>query len=381
MEYDSVAVARFSHYGSEGDSAFPETFAVNELDIFSKALELADPEARGRYLHQTCGADSALRQRIEALLRNAEETSRFLETPAIVAALGTEAATGDPEPSAGAEARPDAGSPNLDFLSPADDPAALGCLGPYVVTEVVGSGGMGIVLKACDESLHRVVALKVLAPELSTNPTARKRFLREGKSAAAVVHQHVVTIHAVAEDRLPYIVMEFVHGPSLQAKIDAEGHLNLNETLRIGAQIAAGLAAAHAQGVIHRDIKPSNILLENGIERVRISDFGLARAVDDVEITRPGEVAGTPQYMSPEQAQGQPVDARSDLFSFGCVLYAMCTGRPPFRAETTIEAIRRVCDEAPRPIREINPDVPEWLAEIDSWPNFPATASKPRRKF
>jgi serine/threonine-protein kinase len=125
----------------------------------------------------------------------------------------------------------------------------------------------------------------------------------------------------------------------------------LTEVLRIGTQIATGLAAAHAQGVIHRDIKPANILLENGIERVRITDFGLARAVDDVTMTRPGEVAGTPQYMSPEQAQGQPVDARSDLFSFGSVLYAMCTGRPPFRAETTIDAIRRVCDTPRRSAR------------------------------
>jgi tRNA A-37 threonylcarbamoyl transferase component Bud32 len=336
---------------------------VNELDLFSAALELADPAARSRFLEENCGADTPFRERLEALLRNANEASRFLETPAIIAALGTEPAVGAKAPD-GADSSMESSRANVDFLSPSDDPAALGCLGPYSVTDVVGAGGMGIVLKARDESLHRVVALKVLAPELSTNPTARKRFLREGRSAAAVVHQHVVTIHAVAEDRLPYLVMEYVKGPSLQAKIDAEGPLDLKVILRVAAQVAAGLVAAHAQGVIHRDIKPSNILLENGIERVRITDFGLARAVDDVEITRPGEVAGTPQYMSPEQAQGQSVDARSDLFSFGCVLYAMCTGRPPFRAETTIEAIRRVSDDDPRPIREINADVPEWLTEI-----------------
>ena len=251
-----------------------------------------------------------------------------------------------------------------DFLQPTDDPAALGRLGQYTVTEVIGRGGMGVVLKARDAKLNRVVAIKVLAPELASNPTARKRFQREAQAAAAVVHQHVVTIHAVDEDRLPYLVMEYIDGQSLQEKIDREGHLKLIEILRIGQQVAAGLAAAHAHGLMHRDVKPANILLENGVERVRITDFGLARAVDDVGMTRTGEVAGTPQYMSPEQAQGLPMDGRSDLFSLGCVLYAMCTGRPPFRAETTFATARRVCDDTPRPIREVNPEIPEWLVAI-----------------
>jgi len=344
---------------------------VNELEIFSAALEQADPAERARYLDKTCGADATLRRRIEALLRNATEASQFLETPAAAFSEPSNtvvsgshfgsAVTSDLERTQ-SSLEPD--SINIDFLSPSEDPAALGTLGQYTVTEVIGRGGMGIVFKAHDTSLHRVVAIKVLAPELSGNPTARKRFLREARAAAAVVHQHVVTIHAVAEDRLPYLVMEFVDGQSLQDKLDVNGPLELKETLRIGTQIAAGLAAAHGHGVVHRDIKPANILLENGVERVRITDFGLARAVDDVEITKTGEVAGTPQYMSPEQAQGQPVDARSDLFSFGSVLYAMCTGRPPFRAETIIEAIRRVCDDAPRPIWEINPETPEWLTDI-----------------
>jgi hypothetical protein len=288
---------------------------------------------------------------VTALLDEHDRLDSFLETPA---------APSDPTL---AGAGVDSEVP-LDFLVSSDDPQALGRIGDYAVTEVIGRGGMGIVLKARDASLDRVVAIKVLAPELASNATARKRFLREAKTAAAVTHQHVVTIHAVGEDRLPYLVMECVSGQSLQDKLDQQGPLELREVLRIAAQVATGLAAAHAHGVIHRDIKPANILLENGIERVRITDFGLARAADDVAMTRTGEVAGTPQYMSPEQAQGQPVDARSDLFSFGSVLYAMCTGRPPFRAETTIDAIRRVCDDTPRPIREINAEVPEWLVEI-----------------
>ncbi len=158
--------------------------------------------------------------------------------------------------------------------------------------------------------------------------------------------------------------MECVNGVSLETKIDRCGHLELKEILRIGAQIAEGLAAAHAQGLVHRDIKPSNILLENGVERVRITDFGLARAGDDVGLTCSGELAGTPQFMSPEQAQGKPVDHRSDLFSLGVVLYTMCTGRSPFRAETTVAVLRRVCDDVPRPMREVNPDIPKPLVNI-----------------
>lgn len=229
---------------------------------------------------------------------------------------------------------------------------------------------MGIVLKARDTRLHRVVAIKVLAPELAVNPTARKRFLREAQAAAAVSHDHVVTIHAVDENEtagrpgLPYLVMEFIDGQSLQQKLDAQGSLPLDEVLRIGRQVAAGLAAAHAQGLIHRDIKPANILLQNGVQRVRITDFGLARAADDVGMTRTGEVTGTPQYMSPEQAQGLRVDVRSDLFSLGSVLYATCTGRSPFRAETTVASLRRVCDDQPRPLQDVNPEVPAWLVAI-----------------
>src|SRR5262249_21336107 len=128
--------------------------------------------------------------------------------------------------------------------------------------------------------------------------------------------------------------------------------------------MAAGLAAAHATGVIHRDIKPGNILSEDGSERVVLTDFGLARAVDDATVTHSGCIAGTPMYMAPEQALGQAIDHRADPFSLGSVLYVMCSGRPPFRAESTVAVLKRVSDHTPRPIREIVPDVPEWLCEI-----------------
>ena len=253
----------------------------------------------------------------------------------------------------------------LDFLDRCDTPDRLGLLAHYEILEILGRGGMGIVLRGVDVKLNRIVAIKVLASQLAANAMARQRFLREAQAAAAVSHHHVVAIHAVDEwNGLPYLVMEYVSGSSLQQKIDAAARCELAQILRIGTQIASGLAAAHAQGLVHRDIKPANILLENGIERVKITDFGLARSIDDVRITQAGMVYGTPLYMSPEQAQGERVDQRSDLFSLGSVLYAMSTGRPPFRGDTGLAVLKRVCDDTPRPIRELNPNIPESLVEI-----------------
>ena len=253
----------------------------------------------------------------------------------------------------------------LKLLAPTDDDRMIGRWGTYEVVGVVGTGGMGVVLKAFDAALNRYVAIKILAPHLGTSGAAIRRFSREGKAAAAVVHDNVIEIHGVAEAAgLPYLVMPYVRGPSLQRRLDDEGPLAVVEILRVGMQAAAGLAAAHAQGLVHRDVKPANILLADGIERVKLTDFGLARAADDASLTRTGVIAGTPQYMSPEQARGEPVDPRSDLFSLGSVLYAMCTGRPPFRAETSYGVLRRITDEEPRPIREINPDIPDWLCGI-----------------
>ena len=256
-----------------------------------------------------------------------------------------------------------AGFPN--FLSASDNPAMLGRLGAYEIVEVTGRGGMGVVLKGFDAELDRYVAIKILAPELATSASARQRFAREARAAAAVVHDHVVAIHAVVTASvLPYLVMPYCAGESLQQRIDRTGALELKEILRIGMQVADGLAAAHAQGLVHRDVKPANILLENGVERVRITDFGLARAIDDASVTHSGYLAGTPQYMAPEQARGEAVDHRADLFSLGSVLYAMCAGHSPFRADTTLAILRRVCEDAPRPVSEVNPDIPDWLTEI-----------------
>ena len=319
--------------------------------LFLAALQ-ATPAEREAYLQSACAGDEDRLRRVRALLRAYADAGSFLETPPGHAAAG------------GAS-----DSIRLDFLTPTDKPGCLGKLGPYEVIDVIGRGGMGIVLRALDPKLNRIVAVKVLAPELAINPNARKRFLREAQAAAAISHPHVVTIHAVEEGvdpQLPYLVMECVVGQSLQEKLDRVGALSVTEILRISHQIACGLAAAHQQGLIHRDIKPANILLENGVERVKITDFGLARLVNDVAITRTGEVSGTPQYMSPEQAKGERVDPRSDLFSLGCVMYAMCTGHSPFRGDSLAHVIQRVTQDDPRPIEDQNPDIPPWMIEIIS---------------
>jgi eukaryotic-like serine/threonine-protein kinase len=262
-------------------------------------------------------------------------------------------------------ARQDSDDVHLDFLDPPGDPAHLGRLGPFAITELLGRGGMGVVLKGFDAALNRPVAIKVLAPHFASSGAARKRFAREAQAAAAVVHEHVVAIHGVDTWKgLPYLVMSFVPGRSLQERIDREGPLQVKEILRIGMQAASGLAAAHTQGLVHRDVKPANILLENGVERVRLTDFGLARAVDDASLTQSGVVAGTPQYMAPEQARGEAIDHRVDLFSLGSTLYAMCTGHAPFRADSAMAVLRRICEDQPRPLRTINPDIPTWLVAI-----------------
>lgn len=255
----------------------------------------------------------------------------------------------------------------LALLGPTDDPRMLGRIGPYEIIGILGRGGMGVVFKGFDGALNRYVAIKMLLPHLAASGAARKRFAREAQAAAAVVHDHVMAIHSVAEwQGVPYLVMPYGRGVSLQRRLCDHGPLEVREVLRIGMQTAAGLAAAHAQGLVHRDVKPANILLAEDVERVTLTDFGLARAVDDVSLTRNGALAGTPQYMSPEQARGKGVDARSDLFSLGSVLYAMCTGRAPFRADSSYGVLRLITDDEPTPIREINPEVPEWLCAIVS---------------
>lgn len=260
--------------------------------------------------------------------------------------------------------------PSLDtsvreLLAPGSHPEMLGRLGRYDIERIIGSGGMGIVLKAHDSELNRPIAIKVLAPYMAHVGAARERFAREGRAAAAVVHEHVVAIHNVeTSGRVPFLVMQFVPGRSLQARVDDAGPLELEEILRIALQAASGLAAAHAQGLVHRDVKPANILLEDSVERAVLTDFGLARTMDDASLTCTGVVTGTPHYMSPEQAAGEAVDCRSDLFSLGGVLYFMAAGHPPFRAVGALAVLHRITNDRQRPVWQSNKDIPDELSDL-----------------
>ncbi len=251
---------------------------------------------------------------------------------------------------------------DLSILSPSDDPHSMGRIGNYEISGIIGRGGMGIVFRALDQSLSRNVAIKVLDPSLAAVGAARERFAREARAMAAVSHEHVVPVYTVDEHRgLPYFAMEYVAGGTLEARIRQDGPLDVLSIVRIARQVALALSAAHDCGLVHRDIKPGNILLDRGIERVRVTDFGLARVSDEASYTRSGLVVGTPQFMAPEQVRGEMCDARSDLFSLGSVVYAMCTGHSPFRAESLYGAMQRIVHDAPHSIREQNPCVPEWL--------------------
>jgi serine/threonine protein kinase/DNA-directed RNA polymerase subunit RPC12/RpoP len=259
-----------------------------------------------------------------------------------------------------------------DFLAPAQDPGELGRLGPYRVLGVLGTGGMGVVFRAQDPQLERPVALKVMLPALAASPSAKQRFLREARAAAALDDDHIVQIYQVGEDRgIPFLAMQFLKGETLDALLRRVNHLPVPEAVRIGREIAEGLAAAHAQGLIHRDIKPANIWLEaaqagsDRAGRVKILDFGLARAVvPDQQITQSGAILGTPAYMSPEQSGGKTIDHRADLFSLGCVLYQTATGVSPFQSSDPVTTLIAVATEQPRPLREIDPAIPAELDDL-----------------
>ena len=253
----------------------------------------------------------------------------------------------------------------LEFLAPPSDPAYLGRVDQFDIVRVIGRGGMGIVLEAFDSRLQRHVALKVLDPEQADDEVSRQRFCREARAAASITNENVVAVHQVErmnKDGLPYLVMQLIAGETLEQRLSRVNILPVREIVRIGLQAAQGLVAAHAQGLIHRDIKPANILLEPPNDRVKLTDFGLARVAEDVKLTRTGFVTGTPLYMSPEQALGADPDPRSDLFSLGTVLYEMCVGQPPFTGDSALAILKQIADAHPRPIRELNPSVPQWLA-------------------
>jgi serine/threonine protein kinase len=261
----------------------------------------------------------------------------------------------------------------FDYLNPPEGPGELGRLGPYRIKEVIGIGGMGTVFRAEDPSLRRTVALKVMLPSVATNATAKARFLREARAQAAVEHDHVIAIHQVGEDRgIPYLAMPLLKGQPLGVVLKATPRMPINELMRIGREMAEGLAAAHEKGLVHRDIKPGNVWLEGNRQRVKILDFGLARSTEpdnglmtsEEPVTKAGAAVGTPAYMSPEQARGLDVDHRTDLFSLGVVMYQMATGELPFRGADVMAVLTALAMTEPAAPISRNPELPQAVNDL-----------------
>ena len=342
------------------------------------------PEARAAVLTEHISSCAGCQDRMESLAaggdpllttvvracRQERTPSHSAMWPALSAVALEVASTGDysrnGDTPSGAEPV-SAGDLDLKFLQATGDSTLIGRLGVFDIKRVVGRGGMGVVLQGYDPHLQRDVAVKVLDPQLADNEVARKRFCREARAAAAVTHDNLVAVYQVDEDHasgLPYLVMQLVVGESLEQRLKRVGKLSSVDVAKLGQQAAAGLAAAHAGGLIHRDIKPGNILIEEVGDRVKLTDFGLARGLEDVRLTRTGFVAGTPLYMAPEQAHGETVDHRSDLFSLGSVLYEAATGKHPFDGKTPLAVLRRVADETQPAIHDLDPSTPQWLSDV-----------------
>ncbi len=306
--------------------------------VCHSALEI-EPDRRKAYLKQTCVGDESLLKEVESLLAQEAEAAGVFDSPALDAAARALAEEKENEP----------------------QPVLVGCtLQHYRIVEKIGEGGMGVVYRARDEHLKRDVAIKVLPPELMTDPERKKRFVREARAASALNHPNIVTIHDVtSEGGIDFIAMELVAGKTLAQKIGRKG-MKFDEVLKHAIQIADALAAAHAVGIVHRDLKPANILIaESG--HVKVLDFGLAKLMRTLNgetadsssaalSTEEGRIMGTAAYMSPEQAQGKTVDARSDIFSFGSILYEMATGNRPFAGNGNLATISAILTQNPSPI-------------------------------
>ncbi len=353
-----------SHQG-EACSVFAELAQWLECDAAEVSLEasLAEHLARcvfcQRRLSESAAAEPWWEAAAEYLAEpEPEETLTGLAIPGIATSAACDSDS-VPAASAFAEQLPEG------LLQPPSHPELLGRLGRYEIERLIGQGGMGLVFRAFDPQLHRVVAVKLLAPQLAASATARQRFAREARAVAALAHPHLVAIHdVVADGPLPYLVMTYIDGVSLEELVRRRGPLPIDQVIQLARQLSAALATAHDAGLIHRDIKPGNILCEADGQRAVLTDFGLVRTLDDATLTHSGILAGTPHYMAPEQARGNTVGPQSDLWGVGAVLYFSLAGRPPFEAEHPMAVLHQVCSTRPDSIKRLRPDVPAALAAI-----------------
>jgi len=314
--------------------------------LFHAASEL-DSSRRETFLQESCGSDEELRREVESLLESCETAGDFLEAPAI-------------QDHSASFAGDLSGDPSISMTGRA--------LGRYQILEKVGLGGMGVVYRALDTHLNRTLALKVLAQETTVDHDRKTRFVREARAASALNHPNIVTIYDIGQaEGVDFIAMEYIHGQTLQERI-ASRDLPAHEALDYAVQIAGALSAAHSAGIIHRDIKPANIMIAgapSGPRVVKVLDFGIAKLAEATapspdsltNLTAKGIIMGTAAYMSPEQAEGRPVDARSDVFSFGAVLYEMFSGRRAFEKSSSLSTLAAVLHEDPKPLSGVSPEL------------------------
>jgi serine/threonine-protein kinase len=347
---------------------------VNEVFRLARACA---PERCAKVVAEACGGDEELRQQVEALLAADVEDGEFLDTPPL-GATAVEGLWHGVAPPGGLDAPATGAAESLEGVVVA---------GNYELGALLGRGGMGAVYRARQRSLDREVAVKILRAEALAYPGARERFEREAKAVARLKHPNIVAVHdyGVAPEVGAFIVMELLTGRSLGEELERNGPMAIGSAVAVMRQVCAAVGAAHAAGVLHRDLKPDNVVLEPGegsAVTAKVLDFGLAKLTDAASgprptLTKSGVIMGTPAYMSPEQCRGEALDARSDVYELGCVLYEMVTGRPPFVAETSFDVMTQHATVEPTPPSELTPQVPQPVEAAI----LKALAKRPEQRF